>query len=149
MSDSEPKAPVDFIRQIVAADLASGKHERVVTRFPPQPNGFLHIGHAYAMWLSYGIAAENGGEFHLRFDDTNPSKEKTEYVEAQERDAHWLGMDWGEHLYFASGYFEQLYEYAVQLVEAGKAYVCDLSAEQVREYRGTLTEPGRDSPYRD
>jgi len=149
MSAPEPEAPVDFIRQIVADDLASGKHSQVVTRFPPQPNGFLHIGHAYAISLSYGIAAENGGRCHLRFDDTNPSKEKTEYVEAQQRDARWLGMDWGEHLYFASGYFEQLYEYAVQLIEAGKAYVCDLSADQVREYRGTLTEPGRNSPYRE
>ena len=149
MSAPEPEAPLDFIRQIVADDLASGKHTRVVTRFPPQPNGFLHIGHAYAISLNYGIAAENGGRCHLRFDDTNPSKEKTEYVEAQQRDARWLGMDWGEHLYFASSYFEQLYEYAVQLIEAGKAYVCDLSAEQMREYRGTLTEPGRNSPYRE
>ena len=149
MSAPEPEAPLDFIRQIVRDDLASGKHAQVVTRFPPQPNGFLHIGHAYAICLSFGIAEEFGGRYHLRFDDTNPSKEKTEYVESIQRDARWLGFDWGEHLYFASGYFEQLYAYAVQLIEAGKAYVCDLSAEEIREYRGTLTEPGRDSPYRD
>ncbi len=149
MSAPEPEAPLDFIRQIVRDDLASGKHAQVVTRFPPQPNGFLHIGHAYAICLSFGIAEEFGGRCHLRFDDTNPSKEKTEYVESIQRDARWLGFDWGEHLYFASDYFEQLYAYAVRLIEAGKAYICDLSAEQIREYRGTLTEPGRDSPYRD
>ncbi len=149
MSAPEPEAPLDFIRQIVRDDLASGKHAQVVTRFPPQPNGFLHIGHAYAICLSFGVAEEFGGRYHLRFDDTNPSKEKTEYVESIQRDARWLGFDWGEQLYFASDYFEQLYAYAVRLIEAGKAYICDLSAEQIREYRGTLTEPGRDSPYRD
>ena len=148
MSEPAPEPAHDFIRQIVSDDLASGKHAQVVTRFPPQPNGFLHIGHAYAICLSFGIAEEFGGRYHLRFDDTNPSKEKAEYVESIQRDARWLGFDWGKNLYFASDYFERLYEYALQLIEAGHAYVCDLTAEQIREYRGTLTEPGRDSPFR-
>jgi glutaminyl-tRNA synthetase len=142
-------APLDFIRRIVAEDLETGRYDgRVVTRFPPEPNGYLHIGHAKAICLSHAIAMENGGVFHLRFDDTNPSVEREEYVLGQQEDIRWLGCDWGEHLYFASDYFGQLCEYAVQLIRAGKAYVCDLSADQVREYRGTLTEPGRDSPDR-
>ena len=141
----------DFIREMVAEDLRTNRWDgRVVTRFPPEPNGYLHIGHAKAINLSFSVAAENeGGVCHLRFDDTNPVKEEAEYVEAIKEDVRWLGWDWGEHLYYASDYFEQMYDYAVQLVKAGKAYVDDLSADQIREYRGTLTAPGRDSPYRD
>jgi len=140
---------LDFIRQIVADDLKSGKWDgRVVTRFPPEPNGYLHIGHAKSICLNFGIAAEFGGTCHLRFDDTNPEKEEQEYVNSIIEDVRWLGWDWGEHLYYGSDYFEQMYEYAVQLIKAGKAYVCDLTAEQIRQYRGTLTEPGKDSPYR-
>jgi glutaminyl-tRNA synthetase len=145
-------APVtDFIRTILAEDLQSNKYGgRVATRFPPEPNGYLHIGHAKAICLNFGIAAEHpGGVCHLRFDDTNPTKEDIEYVESIQADVRWLGFDWGEHLYYASDYFEQLYQYAVQLVKQGKAYVDSLSAEEIREYRGTLTEPGKDSPYRD
>ncbi len=138
----------DFIREIVAEDLRSGKHRTVVTRFPPEPNGYLHIGHAKSICLNFGIAREFGGRCHLRFDDTNPTKEEQEYIDAIEQDVRWLGFDWGEHLYHASDYFEQLYEWALHLVRAGKAYVDDLSADQIREHRGTLTEPGRDSPYR-
>ena len=144
---SSPHA--DFIRDIVAEDLRSGKNgSRVVTRFPPEPNGYLHIGHAQAAGLNHGIAAENGGTFNLRFDDTNPTRESTDYVEAIQRDLRWLGIDWEENLYFASDYFEALYGYAVRLIEAGKAYVCDLSPVEIREYRGTLTEPGKESPHR-
>ena len=147
-TESEPE-PRDFIRDIVAAENASGKWDgRVVTRFPPEPNGYLHVGHAKAICVSFGIASENGGTYHLRFDDTNPSKEEDEFVQAIQEDIRWLGFDWGEHLYFASGYFEQLYDYAVQLIRAGKAYVCDLSGDEVRKYRGTLTEPGCNSPHR-
>ena len=138
----------DFIREIVAADLRSGKHASVVTRFPPEPNGYLHLGHAKSICLNFGIAREFGGRCHLRFDDTNPTKEEQEYIDAIQADVRWLGFDWGEHLYHASDYFEQLYEWAAHLVRAGKAYVDDLSADQIREYRGTLTEPGRESPYR-
>ena len=142
-------APLHFIREIIAADLQSGKHDgRVVTRFPPEPNGYLHIGHAKSICLNFGLAAENGGSCNLRFDDTNPSKEDIEYVEAIKADVRWLGFDWGDRLFYASDYFARLYEYAVELVRAGKAYVCDLSADEVRAYRGTLTEPGRESPYR-
>ncbi len=145
-----PKKPLDFIRAIVAEDNLTGKYGgRVVTRFPPEPNAHLHIGHAKAICLSFGIAEENGGVYHLRFDDTNPIKEEAEYVEAMQNDIRWLGYDWGERLYFASDYFEQLYDYAVQLIRKGKAYVCSLNAEQIREYRGTLTEPGKNSPCRD
>ena len=140
--------PQDFIRTIVADDLKSGKHKQIVTRFPPEPNGFLHIGHAKSICLNFGIAAENDSVCHLRFDDTNPGKESAEYVEAIKKDVRWLGFDWGEHLYYASDYFDQLYGYAVQLIKLGKAYVCHLNAEEVREQRGTLTEPGRESPYR-
>ncbi|MEA2115326.1 MAG: glutamine--tRNA ligase/YqeY domain fusion protein [Thermodesulfobacteriota bacterium] len=140
--------PLDFIRQIIAKDLESGKHKRVITRFPPEPNGFLHIGHAKSICLNFGIAKENNSVCHLRFDDTNPGKESEEYVEAIKEDVHWLGFDWGEHLYFSSDYFDKLYDFAVQLIKLGKAYVCHLSSEDMREYRGTLTEPGKDSPYR-
>ncbi|HOE27651.1 MAG TPA: glutamine--tRNA ligase/YqeY domain fusion protein [bacterium] len=141
--------PRDFIRQIVAEDLASGKHGgRVVTRFPPEPNGYLHIGHAKSICLNFGIAAENGGRCHLRFDDTNPAKEDVEYVESILRDVRWLGFDWGPHLYYASDYFERLYGFAVELVRRGKAYVDSLSADEIRRHRGTLTEPGRESPFR-
>jgi glutaminyl-tRNA synthetase len=139
----------DFIREVVAADLAAGRHRTVVTRFPPEPNGYLHIGHAKSICLNFGIAEEFGGRCHLRFDDTNPTKEAQEYIDAIKADVRWLGFDWGEHLYHASDYFEQLYEWAVHLVRAGKAYVDDLSADEIREYRGTLTEPGRPSPWRD
>ena len=142
-------APLHFIREIIAADMQSGKHDgRVVTRFPPEPNGYLHIGHAKSICLNFGLAAENGGACNLRFDDTNPSKEDLEYVEAIQADVRWLGFDWGDRLFYASDYFARLYDYAVDLIRAGKAYVCDLSAEEVRAYRGTLTEPGRESPYR-
>ncbi|MGB3088208.1 MAG: glutamine--tRNA ligase/YqeY domain fusion protein, partial [Phycisphaerae bacterium] len=133
-----------------AEDVRAGKWGgRVVTRFPPEPNGYLHIGHAKAIHLDFGVAAEVGGRCHLRFDDTNPTREEAEYVEAIQEDVRWLGFDWGEHLYYASDYFEQMYEYAVQLVKQGKAYVDDLTADEIREYRGTLTRPGRESPYRD
>ena len=141
---------VDFIRAIVEEDLARGTHGgRVVTRFPPEPNGYLHIGHAKSICLNFGIAAQYGGTCHLRFDDTDPTKEDMEYVEAIQRDVRWLGFDWGDHLFFASDYFEKLYQLAVELIDMGKAYVCDLSLEQVRSYRGTVTEPGRPSPFRD
>jgi glutaminyl-tRNA synthetase len=151
MSGEEPSRPVDFIRAIVAEDLRTNKHNgRVVTRFPPEPNGYLHIGHAFAICLNFGIALENkGGVYHLRFDDTNPLTEKVEYVEAITEDMRWLGFDWGDHLYHASDYFDRLYEFAVQLVKLGRAYVCDLNADEIREYRGTLTEPGKNSPYRE
>ena len=142
---------LDFIRQLVADDNRTGKHAgRVVTRFPPEPNGYLHIGHAKSICLNFGIANENpSGVCHLRFDDTNPTTEEVEYVEAIQRDVRWLGFDWGDKLFYASDYFERLYEFAVQLVRDGKAYVDSLTADQIREYRGTLTEPGRASPYRD
>ena len=149
MSDiSTPDKPLDFIRQIVADDLASGKHSAIVTRFPPEPNGFLHIGHAKSICLNFGIAQETGGVCHLRFDDTNPSKESVEYVNSIQEDVRWLGFSWGEHRYYASDYFGQLHDFAVQLIMLGKAYVCHLSAEEMRTYRGTLTEAGTDSPYR-
>ncbi len=140
--------PLDFVREIVKADLASGRHQGVVTRFPPEPNGYLHIGHAKSICLNFGIAAEFGGRCHLRFDDPNPTKEEQEYIDAIEADVRWLGFDWGEHLYHASDYFQQLFDWALLLIKAGKAYVDDLSADAIREHRGTLTEPGRDSPHR-
>jgi glutaminyl-tRNA synthetase len=146
--DVKEEKPIDFIRQIVAEDLASGKHSTPITRFPPEPNGFLHIGHAKSICLNFGISVENNSTCHLRFDDTNPSKEETEYVESIKKDVQWLGFNWGDHLYFASDYFEQLYDFAVQLIKSGKAYVCELNAEEMRQYRGTLTEPGKESPYR-
>ena len=147
---SEPEAPKpNFIRAAVAEDLEAGRFARpVVTRFPPEPNGYLHIGHAKAIAVDFGIAQEFGGRCHLRFDDTNPTKESQEYVDAIMRDIRWLGYEWGEHLYHASDYFEQLYAWAVQLIKAGKAYVDDLTPEEMRETRGTLTEPGRESPHR-
>jgi len=147
---SEPAAAPSFIRKIIADDLATGRFDgRVVTRFPPEPNGYLHIGHAKSICLNFGLAAEHpGGVCHLRFDDTNPAKETVEYVESIKEDVRWLGFDWGPHLYYASDYFGRLYEWAVQLIKAGKAYVDDLSQEEIRAHRGTLTEPGRESPYR-
>jgi glutaminyl-tRNA synthetase len=139
----------DFIRDIIADDLASGRHATVVTRFPPEPNGYLHIGHAKAIHLNFGVAQEFGGRCHLRFDDTNPTKEEQEYIDAIERDVHWLGFDWGKHLYYASDYFEQLYAWAEHLIRSGLAYVDDQSQEEMRARRGTLTEPGQNSPHRD
>ena len=147
MSESEPR---DFIRQIIADDIASGKHDgAVVTRFPPEPNGFLHIGHAKSICLNFGVATENAGKTFLRFDDTNPGKESEEYVEAIKADVRWLGFDWEDRLTHASDYFDQLYESAVRLIEMGSAYVDSLSADDIRAYRGTLTEPGKNSPFRD
>ena len=139
----------DFIREIVAADVREGRVSQVVTRFPPEPNGYLHLGHSKAIALNFGIAQEFGGRCHLRFDDTNPIGEEQEYIDSIQEDIRWLGFDWGEHLYFASGYFHQLYHWAVHLIKAGKAYVDDLSADKIREHRGTLTEPGKNSPWRD
>src|SRR5215471_18183953 len=139
----------DFIRDIVKADLDSKRVKAIVTRFPPEPNGYLHIGHAKSICLNFGIAKEFGGRCHLRFDDTNPTKEEQEYLDAIERDVRWLGFDWGKHLYHASDYFERLYEWAEDLIEHGKAYVDDQSPHDIRASRGTLTEPGRNSPYRD
>jgi glutaminyl-tRNA synthetase len=142
--------PLDFIREAVLDDIQSGRFDgRVHTRFPPEPNGYLHIGHAKAICINYGIAEDFGGLYNLRFDDTNPVKEEIEFVESMRRDIRWLGFDWGDHEYHASGYFQQLYEWAIELIVKGRAYVCDLSPDEVREYRGTLTEPGRNSPYRD
>ncbi len=139
----------DFIRSIIKEDLRTGRYGgKVITRFPPEPNGYLHIGHAKSIVLNFGIAEEFGGRCHLRFDDTNPLKESMEYVQSIQEDVRWLGYDWGEHLYFASDYFEKLYEFAVDLVKKGKAYVDDLTPEEIRQYRGTLTEPGKESPYR-
>ncbi len=141
--------PTDFIRAIVAEDIRNNKHNgRVETRFPPEPNGYLHIGHAKAICIDFGIAKENGGVCHLRMDDTNPTKEDIEYVNSIMEDVRWLGWDWGQYMFYASDYFEQLYEYAVELIKRGKAYVCDLSIEEVKAYRGTLTEAGQDSPGR-
>jgi len=145
----EEGAGRDFIRDIVAGDLGAGKIAEVVTRFPPEPNGYLHIGHAKSICLNFGIAEEFGGRCHLRFDDTNPAKEEQEYIDAIERDVRWLGFDWGKHLYFASDYFDRLYGWAVELIKAGKAYVDDQTQEEMRANRGTLTEPGRNSPFRD
>jgi len=151
MNDAESAAkPTNFIRQIIDKDLAEGKNEgRVATRFPPEPNGYLHIGHAKSIVLNFGIANDYQGTCNLRFDDTNPHKEDIEFVESIKNDVRWLGYDWGERLYFASGYFEQLYDFAVQLIRKGLAYVDDLNAEQIREFRGTLTEAGKNSPFRD
>ena len=149
MSSEESSVSSNFIRTRIQEDLDSGKHQSVVTRFPPEPNGYLHIGHAKSICLNFGLAADYKGRCHLRFDDTNPVKEEDEYVAAIREDVNWLGFDWGEHLYFTSSYFEQLYNYAVQLIEKGKAYVCSLTPEQIRKYRGTLTKPGTESPHRD
>jgi len=152
MSQTEAEAPAgkrDFIRDIVRADLAAGRTQTVVTRFPPEPNGYLHIGHAKSMCLNFGVAEEFGGRCHLRFDDTNPIKEEMEFIEAIQTDVRWMGFDWGRYLYYASDNFEQLYEWGEHLIRAGKAYVDDLSPDEIRAYRGTLTEPGKESPYRD
>ncbi|MGE4649469.1 MAG: glutamate--tRNA ligase family protein, partial [Myxococcota bacterium] len=150
MEDQAETAGLDFIRSIVATDVASGKHGgAVVTRFPPEPSGHLHIGHAKAICLDFGVASEYGGRCHLRFDDTNPTREEGEFVEAILRDLRWLGFDWGEHLYYASDYFERLYDYAVELVGRGKAFVCDLTSEEIAAQRGTLTEAGTPSPFRE
>jgi glutaminyl-tRNA synthetase len=145
---AEGERPSHFIRDEIIKDLRSGRYREVVTRFPPEPNGYLHIGHAKAICLDFGLAQEFGGRCHLRFDDTNPTKESQEYVDAIIRDVRWLGFDWGEHLYYASDYFEQLYQWAEELIRKGLAYVCDLSPEEIGAYRGTLTEPGRESPFR-
>src|ERR671936_2186911 len=147
-TEAPPAEREDFIREIVKADLASGAVREVVTRFPPEPNGYLHIGHAKSICLNFGIAREFGGRCNLRFDDTNPTKEEQEYIDAIERDVRWLGFDWGKHLYHASDYFEQLYAWAEHLIREGKAYVDDQSADEIRATRGTLTQPGKDSPYR-
>ena len=151
MNTNDTTNKLDFIRTIVAEDVKNNKNDgRVHTRFPPEPNGYLHIGHAKAICLSFGIAAENkGGLCNMRFDDTNPIKEETEYINSIIKDVKWLGWDWQDRLYYASDYFEQMYDYAVQLIKKGKAYVCDLDADKIRQYRGTLTEPGKNSPYRD
>lgn len=141
-------APTDFIREIVRKDIKAGKHDRIVTRFPPEPNGYLHIGHAKAFCLNFGLAEEFGGQCNLRFDDTNPDREDTEYVHSICEDLKWMGFDWGDGLHFASDYFDQLYDYAVELIQQGKAYVCDLSTQEIRAYRGTVTAPGENSPYR-
>jgi glutaminyl-tRNA synthetase len=145
----EARKPLDFIRQIIRDDLASGRHHTVVTRWPPEPNGYLHIGHAKAICLNFGVAQEFGGRCHMRFDDTNPAAESAEFVRAQQDDVRWLGFDWGPHLYFTSDYFPKLHAYAVELIRRGKAFVCDLSSDEIDAHRGTLTEPGRDSPYRE
>ncbi len=139
----------NFIEQIIDKDLEEGRVDHVMTRFPPEPNGYLHIGHAKSILLNYGLAQEYNGLFNLRFDDTNPTKEKSEFVESIENDVRWLGAKFDDRLYFASDYFDQMYEAAVTLIKKGKAFVCDLTAEQIREYRGTLTEAGKNSPYRD
>jgi len=148
-SESGSEPTYDFIRTIVIEDIKSSRYGgKVHTRFPPEPNGYLHIGHAKAICITYGIAEEFGGLYNLRFDDTNPTKEETKYVESIKKDIRWLGFDWGDREYHASDYFDMLYEYAIKLIKKGRAFVCDLSADQIREYRGTLTEPGKDSPYR-
>jgi glutaminyl-tRNA synthetase len=149
MTPTDSNQPADFIRAAVIEDLKAGRYTRVHTRFPPEPNGYLHIGHAKAICIDFGIAKEFGGQCNLRFDDTNPVKEEVEYVESIKQDIRWLGFDWEDRIYYASDYFERLYEYAVTLIKKGKAYVCDLTADQLREYRGTLVEPGKQSPYRD
>ena len=146
--DNNEVVSKNFIEQIIDKDLAEGTYDTVCTRFPPEPNGYLHIGHAKSILLNYGLSQEYNGKFHLRFDDTNPTKEKTEFVESIKADVEWLGADWKENLFFASDYFDAMYEGAIKLIKKGKAYVCDLSAEEIRQYRGTLTEPGKESPYR-
>ena len=150
MSENETAVAGNFIRQIIDGDIAAGKHQgRVVTRFPPEPNGYLHIGHAKSICLNFGIAVDYKGTCNLRFDDTNPHKENVEYIDSIKQDVHWLGYDWGDRLYYASNYFERLYEIAIELIKAGKAYVCDLTADETREFRGTLTVAGKPSPYRE
>lgn len=146
---AEEMTSKNFIEQIIEKDIAEGKVPKIVTRFPPEPNGYLHIGHAKSILLNYGLAQQYGGQFNLRFDDTNPTKEKTEFVESILADVKWLGADFGDRVFFASNYFDQMYKAAIKLIKKGKAYVCDLNADEIREYRGTLTEPGKNSPYRD
>src|SRR3954468_19930355 len=146
---AETSEPSNFLRDIIAADLAEGRVKSIVTRFPPEPNGYLHIGHAKAVTISCGLGEEFGGQYHLRFDDTNPVKEEQEYIDAIKQDVRWLGFDWGEHLHHASDYFEQLYEWAEHLIRTGHAYIDDQTHEEMRHNRGTLTEPGRNSPFRD
>ncbi|MEL7643345.1 MAG: glutamate--tRNA ligase family protein, partial [bacterium] len=148
MSQEETSAPGNFIRDAIEEDLRNGRFTEVHTRFPPEPNGYLHIGHAKALTIDFGMAETFGGKCNLRFDDTNPVKEDVEFVDAIKEDIHWLGFDWDDREYYASDYFGQLYEFAVRLIKKGRAYVDDLSADQIREYRGTLTEPGKDSPWR-
>ena len=147
--EAEKTVSRNFIEQIIDKDLAEGVYDTVHTRFPPEPNGYLHIGHAKSILLNYGLAKEYGGRFNMRFDDTNPTKEKAEFVDSILADIKWLGADWEDRLFFASDYFEQMYEGAVKLIKKGKAYVSELSAEEMREYRGTLTEPGKNDPSRD
>ncbi|BDX20060.1 glutamine--tRNA ligase [Halopseudomonas aestusnigri] len=149
MNKPDATPPSHFLRQIVQADLDSGKHSNIVTRFPPEPNGYLHIGHAKSICLNFGLAREFGGVCHLRFDDTNPAKEEQEYIDAIKADVEWLGFEWGGDVRYASDYFDQLHAWAIELIKAGKAYVCDLTPEQAREYRGSLTEPGKNSPFRE
>ena len=149
MSEDAPVPVANFIREIVRTDIEEGRHANIVTRFPPEPNGYLHIGHAKSICLNFGIAEEFGGRCHLRFDDTNPAKEEQEYIDAIQRDVRWLGFDWGEHLHYASDYFEQLYAWAEHLIENGDAYVDDQTADEMRAARGTLTAPGTNSPFRD
>lgn len=149
MNTEETNKASNFIRDIIDEDLKSGKHDQVVTRFPPEPNGYLHIGHAKSICLNFGLAKSYNGRCHLRFDDTNPTKEEQEYIDSIKEDVRWLGFDWGEHEYYASDYFEQLYEWAIVLIKAGKAYVDDQSADEIRQNRGTLTEPGKNSPFRE
>ena len=148
VAEAEHEAPADFVRSIIRDDVAAGRTAEVVTRFPPEPNGYLHIGHAKSIVLNFGVAGEFGGRCHLRFDDTNPVKEETEFIDSIQADVRWLGYDWAEHLHFASDHFERLYEWAEHLVREGKAYVDDSSAEEIRAMRGTLTEPGTESPCR-
>ena len=147
-SGEAAETSTDFIREFVKEDLREGRFDRVHTRFPPEPNAYLHIGHAKALWIDYGIAQEFGGQFNLRFDDTNPAKEEQEFVDAIIEDVRWVGADWDDRLFFGSDYFEQMYEWAIDLIKKGKAYVCDLSPEEVIERRGTTTSPGTDSPFR-
>ena len=149
MNKPDATPPSHFLRQIVQADLDSGKHSNIVTRFPPEPNGYLHIGHAKSICLNFGLAREFGGVCHLRFDDTNPAKEEQEYIDAIKADVEWLGFEWGGDVRYASDYFDQLHAWAIELIKAGKAYVCELTPEQAREYRGSLTEPGKNSPFRE
>ena len=149
MEENTERVSKNFIEDIIDKDIAEGRTKKVITRFPPEPNGYLHIGHAKSILLNYGLAKEYGGQFNLRFDDTNPTKEKTEFVESIKADVEWLGADFGDRCFFASNYFEEMYEAAIKLIKKGKAFVCDLSADEIREYRGTLTEPGKNSPYRE
>lgn len=149
MEENTERVSKNFIEDIIDKDIAEGRTKKVITRFPPEPNGYLHIGHAKSILLNYGLAKEYGGQFNLRFDDTNPTKEKTEFVESIKADVEWLGADFGDRCYFASNYFEKMYEAAIKLIKKGKAFVCDLSSDEIREYRGTLTEPGKNSPYRE